>query len=352
MSHVPTRGGGAPPVGQVTMGNAGAFLWNGALTARSWRGDPLPSTRLIKGSRQTGRHVTLEPPPRMPDPARNYSFPEFEAGAHLPRFLRWFTYAVVLVLGASAVLDFIGVDQAESDQASHAEALNLAGRQRMLSQRLAFTSGMATVASRQAGRAPMRRAAASEAMVTLETERARLEALDLFRPRLDDVPALQPLRQAHDRWRAALLASPEGGPDAVRALDELTVLTEAFLPAMNRVLHDMQEQAAAGQSRTRHAHAVNMSLLVLVVAAFTLAAGEWLARRLTRQQARALMQATELERLALVAERTHNAVIISDERGRVVWANDGFTRISGYPLHEVIGRRPGSLVQFEGTDQA
>ena len=43
-------------------------------------------------------------------------------------------------------------------------------------------------------------------------------------------------------------------------------------------------------------------------------------------------------KLALVASRTDNAVIITDVHGRIEWANEGFTRISGYTLDEVSGR--------------
>ncbi len=58
----------------------------------------------------------------------------------------------------------------------------------------------------------------------------------------------------------------------------------------------------------------------------------------------------DLRRLALVAERTTNAVVLTDVSRRIVWVNNGFTRITGYTAEEVIGRSPGSLLQFEQTD--
>ena len=60
----------------------------------------------------------------------------------------------------------------------------------------------------------------------------------------------------------------------------------------------------------------------------------------------------EARKLALVASRTHNAVIITDAKGRIEWVNEGFTRITGYVLEEAIGRRPGSLLQGPETDPA
>jgi PAS domain S-box-containing protein len=58
----------------------------------------------------------------------------------------------------------------------------------------------------------------------------------------------------------------------------------------------------------------------------------------------------QASRLALVASRTQNAVIISDASGRIEWVNEGFTRLTGYKLHEVVGRVPGHILQNEETD--
>ena len=68
----------------------------------------------------------------------------------------------------------------------------------------------------------------------------------------------------------------------------------------------------------------------------------------TYQQAEAASKYAE--KLALVASRTDNAVIITDVNGLIEWVNDGFTRISGYALDEVIGKKPGSFLQGPDTD--
>ena len=59
----------------------------------------------------------------------------------------------------------------------------------------------------------------------------------------------------------------------------------------------------------------------------------------------------EAEQLALVARYTDNAVIISDDQGRIQWANEGFTRITGYTLSEAIGLSPGELLQGPETSR-
>lgn len=63
-------------------------------------------------------------------------------------------------------------------------------------------------------------------------------------------------------------------------------------------------------------------------------------------------QAKHAEMLSLVASRTDNCVIITDPNGRIEWVNEGFTRVTGYEFAEVIGRKPGALLQGPETDPA
>ncbi|MFM7143163.1 MAG: PAS domain S-box protein [Alphaproteobacteria bacterium] len=62
------------------------------------------------------------------------------------------------------------------------------------------------------------------------------------------------------------------------------------------------------------------------------------------------VQESEASKLALIASRTDNAVILTDAQARVEWVNEGFERISGYTLEEVKGQVPGRLLQGPNTD--
>ncbi len=57
-------------------------------------------------------------------------------------------------------------------------------------------------------------------------------------------------------------------------------------------------------------------------------------------------------KLSLVAARTDNAVVITDADRKIEWVNEAFTRITGYTLAEVVGRKPGAFLQGEETDPA
>lgn len=63
-------------------------------------------------------------------------------------------------------------------------------------------------------------------------------------------------------------------------------------------------------------------------------------------------QELESRKLALVAARTDNAVVVTDAKGLVEWVNEAFVRITGYTLDEVRGRKPGEMLQGPKTDPA
>ncbi|MDD2880152.1 MAG: CHASE domain-containing protein [Rhodoferax sp.] len=73
--------------------------------------------------------------------------------------------------------------------------------------------------------------------------------------------------------------------------------------------------------------------------AFARARAEALARNMTQ----------DLQRLALVAEKTSNAVVITDAQRRITWVNTGFERMYGYNMAEVMCKSP-ALLQTPETD--
>lgn len=56
--------------------------------------------------------------------------------------------------------------------------------------------------------------------------------------------------------------------------------------------------------------------------------------------------------LASVADKTFEAVVITDKAGIIEWVNAGFTTITGYSLTEAKGKKPGELLQGPETDKA
>ncbi len=58
----------------------------------------------------------------------------------------------------------------------------------------------------------------------------------------------------------------------------------------------------------------------------------------------------EIEKLSLVANKTTNGVILTDKDYRIEWANEGFTKLTGYSISEAVGKTPEELLKNEKTD--
>ncbi len=73
-----------------------------------------------------------------------------------------------------------------------------------------------------------------------------------------------------------------------------------------------------------------------------------------RERAEALAQRmnVDLQKLAVVAERTANAVVMTDANLHITWVNEGFTRITGYTIEDASGRTPGELLGSGLADPA
>ncbi len=93
-----------------------------------------------------------------------------------------------------------------------------------------------------------------------------------------------------------------------------------------------------------------MSALVAVLT-WALVNSRRQALKLAEDQIAGLRQAEEeASRLAMVASRTGNGVVLTDTDWRVQWINDGFTRLFGFTLDEIRGRQPGSFMAGPETD--
>jgi PAS domain S-box-containing protein len=77
---------------------------------------------------------------------------------------------------------------------------------------------------------------------------------------------------------------------------------------------------------------------------FMLANGRERALRLAEQIT------AKVRRLAMVAERITSAVIITDASRRIVWVNEGFTRMTGYTREEALGQLPEALLHCPHSD--
>jgi len=88
-------------------------------------------------------------------------------------------------------------------------------------------------------------------------------------------------------------------------------------------------------------------------AVLTLLKSRTKAVRLVERVMRDLGQAqAELRRLAFFASRTANGVLLADAHWQIEWVNEGYTRMFGFSLDEIRGKKPGSFMTGKRTNQA
>ncbi len=51
----------------------------------------------------------------------------------------------------------------------------------------------------------------------------------------------------------------------------------------------------------------------------------------------------------IALENIESGIIVADKHGRIEWVNNGFTKMSGFTIDEVIGKKPGEVLQGKNT---
>ncbi|MBX9855663.1 MAG: response regulator [Gemmatimonadaceae bacterium] len=145
---------------------------------------------------------------------------------------------------------------------------------------------------------------------------------------------------AHTR---AMLTTQAPVERVLDAADQMLLVTD---DVRNQLAVQQQERIG---NQTRWAWSVALLMLACLLGTLGLVL-EPVIRLLRRQHVAIVSQSLEYERLAMVAQRTSNAVLITDADMRITWANEAFTRLSGYTLDEVMGLVPGDFLRGEESD--
>ncbi|MBX3600702.1 MAG: EAL domain-containing protein [Rubrivivax sp.] len=273
--------------------------------------------------------------------------------------LRLALWAAFAVIGLAVLLQGWNTLRLEQVRAADAEILDRAGMQRTFSQQLARLAA-------QLQAEPALRSRRADALATVFAT-SSLDALAL-----EDLLAAQArhggdgaaVAQALEHWQAArerlwyrtgvlLLRADEGSDEEVaRAASALLDEADPALAAAAALSRTLREAAEHRTERLRNEVAIGVGLLLLLLLVLGLAAVEPAARSVRRHAERLAEQATELQRLALVAEHTTAMVLISDREDRIRWTNAAFTRLSGWSAEEAVGRLPSELLHSPHADPA
>ena len=317
-------------------------------TAGTWRG-ALVDAALLTALLALPLFVLLRAMARAA--ARSDVRPGVAATAGAPyrqRGLRAILYGTLLVLGLASGWQVWQAQKGEATRQVDAELITLAGQQRMQRQRIGRLAALAALAPQKA---KLLLAELQQAQRSMEQAALRMrELIEQQRTASQlQVGALDPLlnrvtvQQASLWENASFVAEVEPAMMPPIALG-LQAEADAFLRDMDALAAEMQIQADARSRLAIESNREWALLMLALLACLALAVLEPLVRTLRRQHERLQAQAEETKYLAAAAQQTGNGVIFTDTEHRIVWANEGFTRLSGYSLADVVGRTPGSVL--------
>lgn len=254
---------------------------------------------------------------------------------------------VLAVLALALALGVWGQLRVNARSAIGARLVNLAGRQRMLSQSIARdvapSANMADLPRLSASIERMERdysvlhglldSLASHGAQDLNTARRALDDAQVSRRAM--------IRAAHD------VTLNTGSSAAARATLQQSDL---FLPQMERTVQALQTFSEDDIRATANTSLLVAGILLLLLILAAALVVEPVVRVVERQHALATQRHAELERFSLAAQQTDNLVVFTDADRRITWVNDGFTRLTGFTSAEAIGKSPGALLQCPSTN--
>ncbi len=296
---------------------------------------------------------TLAPPSRAGDAAA--------APVAGQRRVRLAMYLAFAVLAVALLLQGLSTLRLEALSVADAEILDQAGLQRTFSQQAGRLAAMVAVTGDDAA-ARAGHVQALQQLVTASTHDALLMEALLARQMSRSAGLQERLTPALNQWQAArerlwyrceilLRHAEEGAEDALRRSAAAVQLeTDPALLAAQQLSARLRGAAEERAQRVGREVRWGLAGLLVLLGALGLVVVEPTARSVRRHGLRLREQATELQRLALVAEHTTALVLITDADDLVVWANSAFTRGTGWPLAEALGRRSGELLAHPQAD--
>lgn len=265
------------------------------------------------------------------------------------------------MLGFAAVFSLVRAwdsERLESLRALDAEIISIATTQNALTERIVHH---ATLLAHDSSALTERRDSLNAAIADAQMQANRLDDA-LREDGAARLAAHAGLRGAYAEWLSvraqvwdearavAWYASQQDPSGLSAAMQQVMTALPLGLAAAQR----LREQAQAASTERSRATVAQLQFWtwVTLAALLTMAVGvaEPVARAVRRQVRQLSEQSQQFERLALVAERTTNWVLMTDPQRRLVWANQAALRGLGLTLDQAVGQTLLNFVAPQGND--
>ncbi len=284
--------------------------------------------------------------------------PLADGGAQVHRWVRLALYTVLVVMGVLTYLLTRQQQQSEELRQADAEIIRVAAAQGTQIQRMLM---LLTRLQAGQGEDEENYNALGETVSQMQTQASLLDEL-LTRQgvwQIDDWPQLRTVifewqdRREKVWYRAQSLlwfADQRATDRRERAIQFLQTEMESFWLTTQAMVDELQYAAQRRSRATLSQVERSIYLTLAVLAVLVLTVAEPLVYFVRRQRAALLSQSAEVQRLALVAQRTSNWVAVVDPQRHVLWCNEAFLRGKGWTMEEALGQHTGLLVANEYND--
>lgn len=277
------------------------------------------------------------------------------------RRLRLAMYLAFVTLAVAMLAQGWNALRLEALRAADAEITNRAALQGTFSQQIGRMAALIELSSNDSALRARTADALGVMLVQQGADALTLHAL-LEQHLVDSSEGRAHLRRALENWEAqrerlwyrtelllrhADTAADEDIRNSAAAVHTETGPALAAAQQLSMLLRAAADERAVGLRQQFKLGGIALLALLLLLA---VVAVEPTARSVQRHARRLAEQATELQRLALVAEHTSALVIITDRRHCVLWVNQAFVERTGFSLQEVLGRRPRDLLPSPRAD--
>ncbi|MEW6756196.1 MAG: PAS domain S-box protein [Candidatus Latescibacterota bacterium] len=248
--------------------------------------------------------------------------------------------AFLLFLTAGGALLTLGiVYRYLSQTATEGAFLNLAGRQRMLSEQLSAYAHMVQMEQQEADRAPLERLADDfDQVLQALKQGGRVRERDLPPAPAELEEEFAAVDELWQQLRPALLSvarQPAGNPEAAAAYARVRTGSPLLTGAADQVVG-----AYEAWSRGLRQRLLGVLAGIAAFDLFLFFFGLWTVRRYVAERHRTEQ---ELRQLSSVVEQTADLVMVTDREGRIEYMNPAFEQLTGYSRGEVVGHTPRLL---------
>lgn len=280
------------------------------------------------------------------------------AGLPVHYWVRLAMYLVLLVVGGLTFWLYHQQQQTETVREGDAEIIRIAAAQGTQIQRMIM---LLTRLQTRDGSEEESVNALAETVTQTQTQATMLDEL-LARQGVWHMEDRPQLRSAIFEWQdrrervwyraQSVLWLVDLGDVAKRvtAIQFLQTELESFWLTTQALVDELQFAAQRRSQATLRQLQLSVLWMGLVLVLLILLVAEPVVRFVRRQSADLVHQSTELQRLALVAQRTSNWVAVVDRQRHVLWCNDSFLRGKGWSAQEALGQHAALLADNEYND--